>query len=66
MKIMAFKLNPLVLHPRLTPFLSGRLATYFATRALPEFRLRLIHRARSLSTSRPKDADDVKAIPHGE
>jgi hypothetical protein len=72
MKIMAFKLNPLVLHPRLTPYLSGRLATYFATRARPEssatveFRLPLILRARSVSTSRPKDADDVKAIPHGE
>jgi hypothetical protein len=71
-KIMAFKLNPFVLHPRLTPHLSGRLATCFATRARPESsatvesRLALILRVRSVSTSRPKDADDVKTIPHGE
>ena len=71
MKTMAFKLNPLLLRPRLTPHLSGRLATYFATRARPElsvtveFRLPLILRARSISTSRPK-SDDVKAVPHGE
>jgi len=65
-KIMAF------LYPRLTPYLSGRLASYFATRARPEssatveFRLPLILRARCVSTSRPKDAVDVKAVPHGE
>jgi hypothetical protein len=72
MKIMAFKLNPFVLHPRLTPHLSGRLATCFATRARPElsatvdFRLAPILRVRSVSTSRPKGADDVKSIAHGE
>jgi hypothetical protein len=72
MKIMAFKLNPFILHPRLTPHLSGRLATCFATRARPElsatveFCLAPILRIRSVSTSRLKDADDMKAIPHGE
>ena len=71
-KIMAFKLNPFVLHPRLTPHLLGRLATCFATRARPESsatvesRLALILRVRSVSTSRPKDADNVKTISYGE
>lgn len=74
MKTMAFKLNPLVLHLRPTPYLLGRLATYFATQARPEtsatveFRLPLILRARSVSTSRPrpKHADNVKAVRHSE
>ena len=57
MKIMAFKLNPFMLYPRLIPYLPRRLAVCFAMRTL---------RARSISTSRHKDANDVKAIPHGE
>jgi hypothetical protein len=51
MKVMAFKLNPFTVYPRLTPYLSGRLVTCFAPRAqlelsaTAEFRLPVTLRA---------------------
>jgi Predicted AAA-ATPase len=62
---MAFKPNLFVLHLCHNPYPSGRLPTCWVTRVRPEwsfiaeFRLPLIFRPRTFSTSRLKDADGV-------